>query len=162
MRRRKNRIDTDFASFFKNASPSGVPADLQSGVKKCPNLFRICGFAIRSKEYAFFFCWGIKNPPFFIGRTFLTADCKSAGTPSGACVLDKLRRGVLWLFPLNYYTPFIPLFCPFIPFRLAFIPLQSYFPGRLETLLLFLIFALLFRTVEWREPGFSSFFNLIL
>ena len=29
--------------------PLGVPPDLQSGVKKCPNLFGLCGFAIRSK-----------------------------------------------------------------------------------------------------------------
>ena len=38
-----------FISFSKNASPLGVPPDLKSGVKKCPNLFRPCGFAIRSK-----------------------------------------------------------------------------------------------------------------
>ena len=30
--------------------PPGVPPDLQSGVKKCPNLFMICGFAIRSNQ----------------------------------------------------------------------------------------------------------------
>ena len=48
----------------------GVSPDLQSGVKKCPNLFRLCGFAIRSKEVCFFFCWGITNPPVLIGRTF--------------------------------------------------------------------------------------------
>ena len=35
-----------------------------------------------AKEYAFPF-WGITNPPVLIGRTFFTADCKSAGTPSG-------------------------------------------------------------------------------
>ena len=28
-----------FISFSKNASPLGVPPDLKSGVKKCPNLF---------------------------------------------------------------------------------------------------------------------------
>ena len=28
--------------------PLGVPPDLESGVKKCPNLFRLCGFAIIS------------------------------------------------------------------------------------------------------------------
>ena len=44
--------------------------DLQSGVKKCPNLFRHCGFAIRSKEVFFSYCWGITNPPVLIGRTF--------------------------------------------------------------------------------------------
>ena len=50
--------------------PSGVPPDLESGVKKCPNLLRLCGFAIRSKEVCFFFCWGITNPPVLIGQTF--------------------------------------------------------------------------------------------
>ena len=50
--------------------PLGVPPDLESGVKKCPNLFRLCGFAIRSKGECFPFCWGITNPPVLIGRTF--------------------------------------------------------------------------------------------
>ena len=35
---------------FWISCPSGVPADLKSAVKKCPNLFRICGFEIRSKQ----------------------------------------------------------------------------------------------------------------
>ena len=35
---------------FQEASPLGVPPDLQSGVKRCPNLLMLCGFAIRSKE----------------------------------------------------------------------------------------------------------------
>ena len=48
--------------------PLGVPPDLQSGVKKCPNLFRLCGFAIRSKGVCFF---------------LLLGDYKSPGTPSG-------------------------------------------------------------------------------
>lgn len=52
------------------AYPLGVPPDLKSGVKKCPNLFRLCGFAIRSKGVCFSFCWGITNPPVLIGRTF--------------------------------------------------------------------------------------------
>ena len=64
-------------------SPLGVPPDLKSGVKKCPNLFRLCGFAIRSKGVCFSFYWGITNPQVFIGRTFFTADFKSAGTPGG-------------------------------------------------------------------------------
>lgn len=37
-------------SFSKHSSPLGVPPDLKSGDKKCPNLFLLCGFAIRSKE----------------------------------------------------------------------------------------------------------------
>ena len=65
-------------------SPLGVPADLKSGVKKCPNLFRLCGFAIRSKEVCFSFCWGITNPPVFNrSNLFLRRSCKSAGTESG-------------------------------------------------------------------------------
>lgn len=57
--------------------PLGVPPDLKSGVKKRPNLFRLCGFAIRSKGVCFSFYWGITNPQVFIGRTFFTADFKS-------------------------------------------------------------------------------------
>ena len=30
--------------------PLGVSADLQSAVKKCPNLLWLCGFAIRSNQ----------------------------------------------------------------------------------------------------------------
>ena len=50
--------------------PLGVPPDLKSGVKKCPNLLRLCGFESRSKEVCISFCWGITNPPVLIGRTF--------------------------------------------------------------------------------------------
>ena len=52
--------------------PLGVPPDLESGVKKCPNLLRLCGFEIRSKGecISFLLCWGITNPPVLIGRTF--------------------------------------------------------------------------------------------
>ena len=35
--------------FSKLLAPARRPADLQSAVKKCPNLFRLCGFEIRSK-----------------------------------------------------------------------------------------------------------------
>ncbi|MFW5627390.1 MAG: hypothetical protein ACOCM9_08990, partial [Segatella copri] len=55
---------------LKSAAKEGVPPDLKSGVKKCPNLFRLCGFEIRSKGVCFSFCWGITNPPGLIGRTF--------------------------------------------------------------------------------------------
>jgi len=65
--------------------PIGVPPDLKSGVKKGPYLLKICGFEIRSKQDCFpYWCWGIANPPILIGRIFLTADCKSAGTPDGS------------------------------------------------------------------------------
>ena len=36
-----------FPHFDEIYSPLGVPLDLQSSVKKCPNLFMLCGFAIR-------------------------------------------------------------------------------------------------------------------
>ncbi len=76
--------------------PLGVPPDLKSGVKKRPNLFRLCGFAIRSKGVCFSFYWGITNPQVFIGRTFFTADLKSAGTPGG------FNRGISpQLFPYS-------------------------------------------------------------
>ena len=35
--------------------PPGVQADLQSAFKKCPNLFGICGFGIRSRQECC--CW---------------------------------------------------------------------------------------------------------
>ena len=68
--------------------PLGVPPDLKSGVKKCPNLLMLCGFGISSKGVCLSFYWGITNPPVLIGRTFFTADCKSAGTPGGVAKND--------------------------------------------------------------------------
>ena len=38
-----------------------------------------------------YFYWGITSPPLFIGRTFFTADFKSAGTPGGVTLLETLR-----------------------------------------------------------------------
>ena len=38
----------------KYYTPLGVPADLKSAVKKCPNLLMLCGFEIRSKGVCFF------------------------------------------------------------------------------------------------------------
>ena len=74
-----------FARHQAKIRPIGVPPDLQSGVKKGPYLLKICGFEIRSKQDCFsYWCWGITNPPILIGRIFLTADCKSAGTPNGS------------------------------------------------------------------------------
>ena len=55
---------------FQEVSPLGVPPDLQSGVKKCPNLLMLCGFGIRSKQECYYLGWGITNPPVLIGRTF--------------------------------------------------------------------------------------------
>ena len=45
--RRLSRSES--ARRLSEASPLGVPPDLQSGVKRCPNLLMLCGFAIRSK-----------------------------------------------------------------------------------------------------------------
>ena len=68
--------------------PSGVPPDLESGVKKCPNLFRLCGFAIRSKGECFPFCWGITNPPILIGRTFFYGGFQIRRDAWRGCALD--------------------------------------------------------------------------
>ena len=35
-------------------APVRRSADLQSAVKKCPNLFRLCGFAIRNIQFVLF------------------------------------------------------------------------------------------------------------
>ena len=43
--------------------PLGVPPDLESGVKKCSNLFRLCGFAIRSKGVCFSPYWSYIQQP---------------------------------------------------------------------------------------------------
>ena len=75
--------------------PLGVPPDLESGVKKCPNLFRLCGFAIRSKGVCFSFCWGITNPPVLIGQTFL----RRISNPPGR--LAGLRELLLFTFPFG-------------------------------------------------------------
>ena len=37
----------------KRRCPLGIPPDLKSGVKKGPNLLRLCGFEIRSKQDCF-------------------------------------------------------------------------------------------------------------
>ena len=73
--------------------PLGVPPDLESGVKKCPNLFRLCGFAIRSKGVCFSFYWGITNPPVFIGRTFFYGGF-------------QIRRDTWWVYPGLGLLPF--------------------------------------------------------
>ena len=49
-------LQSAFAGHPRN--PPGVPPDLQSGVKKCPNLFMLCGFGIRSKRVCFFLLFG--------------------------------------------------------------------------------------------------------
>ena len=70
--------------------PLGVPPDLESGVKKCPNLFRLCGFAIRSKGECFPFCCvgGITNPPVLIGQTFFYGGFQIRRDAWRGCALD--------------------------------------------------------------------------
>ena len=48
---------------FEILTPPGVPPDLKSGVKKCPNLFMLCGFAIRSKGVYFSPYWSYIQQP---------------------------------------------------------------------------------------------------
>ena len=64
--------------------PLGVPPDLESGVKKCPNLFRLCGFAIRSKGecISLLLCWGdYKSPGFNRSNLFLRRISNPPGRP---------------------------------------------------------------------------------
>ena len=65
--------------------PLGVPPDLKSGVKNV--LTFLCSADLQSAAIKNAInnkgCRGIINPPVLIGRTFFTADFKSAGTPSG-------------------------------------------------------------------------------
>ena len=56
--------------------------------KKCPNLLRLCGFAIRSKGECFPFCWGITNPPVLIGRTFFYGGFQIRRDAWRGCALD--------------------------------------------------------------------------
>ena len=70
-----------YNSFF----PLGVSTDLQSVVKKCPNPFVFWGFTIPGNRFWLICYRGDYKSPVFIGRTFFTADFKSAGTgASGA------------------------------------------------------------------------------
>ena len=99
--------------------PARRPPDLKSGVKKCPNLLRLCGFAIRSKGVCISCCWGITNPPVLIGRTILTADFKSAGTPSGLAFLGRVGKNLLYSIIFISWQPLpswlqLPLFCTWL------------------------------------------------
>ena len=97
----------------------GVLPDLQSGIKKCPNLFRLCGFAIRSKGVCFTLCWGIVNPRFNRSNLFFTADFKSAGTPGGFTLLKTPRYFGVAIIPRAslWARGFCPLrACCFYPF----------------------------------------------
>ena len=57
-------------SVFQEHKSARHPAGSEIRRKKRPNLFRLCGFAIRSKGVCFSFYWGIANPPGLLGRTF--------------------------------------------------------------------------------------------
>ena len=79
--------------------PLGVPPDLESGVKKCPNLFRLCGFAIRSKGECISLLLGdYKSPGFNRSNLFL----RRISNPPGR--LAGLRS---WLLFCYYIAVFI-------------------------------------------------------
>ena len=52
--------------------PLGVPADLQSAVKKCPNLFMLWGYVIPNNQDGSCMVMGLGDFKFpsLIGRTF--------------------------------------------------------------------------------------------
>lgn len=88
-----------FPHFDEIFSPLGVPLDLKSSVK---NVLTFLWFAVLQSaslclhlSFSFVVGVGIANPPVLIGRTFFTADFKSAGTPSGG--LSCLRLAVVVL-----------------------------------------------------------------
>ena len=100
--------------------PLGVPPDLESGVKKCPNLFRLCGFVIRSKGVCLFFCWGIANPPGRLSGDFLfvchhnatlpiPAISKLAEIPIALKTLAMVANVILFPFSIletcDFFTP---------------------------------------------------------
>ena len=78
--------------------PSGVPTDLQSVVKKWPNLFMFCGFAIRSREIVI--CYGLGGlqiPWFDRSNLFLRRISNPSGRLTG--VWDGCRgdeRHIRW------------------------------------------------------------------
>ena len=80
--------DSDYVSERDN-EPLGVPPDLKSGVKKCPNLLGLCGFEIRSKGVCFFFCWRITNPPGLRGRTFFDGGLQIRRDAWRTCILGR-------------------------------------------------------------------------
>ena len=88
--------------------PSGVPPDLESGVKKCPNLLRLCGFTIRSKGECFPFCWGITNPPVLIGRTFFYGGFQIRRDAWRGCALGYYS--VITLPSLSRTVQLLPIF----------------------------------------------------
>ena len=91
--------------------PLGVPPDLESGVKKCPNLFRLCGFAIRSKGecISLLLCWGdYKSPGFNRSNLFL----RRISNPPGR--LAGLRSWLLFcyciaVFIKNFAFAYLPV-----------------------------------------------------
>ena len=79
--------------FFKTASPPGVPPDLQSGVKKCPNLFnalRICN--PQQRRMLSFCCWGgdCKSPGFNRSNLFLRRISNPPGRLAGLRFWSRL------------------------------------------------------------------------
>ena len=70
--------------------PLGVPPDLKSGVKKCPNLLMLCGFEIRSKGgcFPFVVVGGLQIPRFNRSNLFL----RRIANPPGRLAGDFMER----------------------------------------------------------------------
>ena len=74
-------------------SPLGVPADLQSAVKKGSTYIKTRGFVIPKQKGKHTPLLRIANPQSLDRlRHFLTPDCKSGGTPSGLAFLKKKEK----------------------------------------------------------------------
>ena len=81
-------------------------ADLQSAVKKCPNLFGHCGFAIRNIQFVLFevLLGDYKSPGFNRSNLFLRRISNPPGrlagdfllTPSGRLSFDAWRGTFFW------------------------------------------------------------------
>ena len=71
-------------------------ADLQSAVKKCPNHFGLCGFAIRNKqECPYLILRDYKSPDFNRSNLFL----RRISNPSGRLAVSKLDLAVVSIPP---------------------------------------------------------------
>ena len=93
------------------ANPPGVQADLQSAFKKCPDLFGLCGFAIRSKQECC--CWiRAHNPSFFFEKDgiFTFSSFKAlGGVPDMVFLKMGGKNGKNRIYHLN--NKIYPLHC---------------------------------------------------
>ena len=90
-------------------SPLGVPADLQSAVKKVRPI-KTRGFVIPKQKGKHTPLLRIANPQSLnrLGH-FLTPDYKSGGTPSGLAFLKKRRRSFEGILMSIYKTETVPI-----------------------------------------------------